>query len=82
MMDDLCGRFAAVRYTWPGKDEAYACIEHAQQLAGIANAMGLHLQMRTVALPASLEEHARCTQHVGRQAASDVHAQCCSSAKS
>lgn len=33
------------RYTWPGKDEAYACPEHAVMLLKTAYALDLHLQM-------------------------------------
>lgn len=33
------------RYTWPGQDERFACIIHAQQWIGIADAMNFHLQM-------------------------------------
>lgn len=32
------------RYTWPGLDERFACIIHAQQLVGVADAMSFHLQ--------------------------------------
>lgn len=41
----LCGRDALVRYTWPGKDESYACEEHARGIAAVAHHIGLHLQM-------------------------------------
>lgn len=40
-----CGEHGAVLYTWPGKDQSVACIEHATELQGIANAMGMHLQL-------------------------------------
>lgn len=39
-----CGGPAHVRYTWPGKDQANACLIHAIEIEGIAKAMGLHLQ--------------------------------------
>jgi hypothetical protein len=37
---DGCVFPATVRYTWPGRDEAFACLPHALQLL-----IGLHLQM-------------------------------------
>ena len=47
MSDDRkrCGELAAFRYTWPGKDEAHVCVDHAQQLMGVARAIGLPLQL-------------------------------------
>jgi hypothetical protein len=33
------------RYTWPGHDEAFVCVEHAGQLRWVAEALGLHLQL-------------------------------------
>lgn len=39
-----CGAPAHVRYTWPGKDESYACLIHASGIFKIADAMGLYLQ--------------------------------------
>jgi len=43
-MSEKCNQMAAVRYTWPGRDESYACIEHAMKLKEIAEVLGLHLQ--------------------------------------
>lgn len=40
-----CQNLANFRYTWPGKDEATICIEHACSLMNIATAMGVHLQL-------------------------------------
>ncbi len=40
-----CQNHAAFRFTWPGKDESVACVDHARQLASVANAIGLHLQL-------------------------------------
>jgi hypothetical protein len=40
-----CARFAAYRYTWPGKDESYICGAHSTYLLGIAKAMGVHVQL-------------------------------------
>ena len=39
-----CGKEATVRYTWPGRDESFACAEHGAKLATVANAIGVHLQ--------------------------------------
>ena len=41
----MCDNPAMFRYTWPGEDEAVICEQHAAQLRGIADAMGLHLQI-------------------------------------
>ena len=40
-----CEEKAAYRFTWPGRDEAGICEKHSGQLRGIANAMGLHVQL-------------------------------------
>ena len=45
MADQKCGEMANLRYTWPGKDEAVICIDCAQKLTAVANAIGLHLQL-------------------------------------
>ena len=50
-----CKEKATFRYTWPGKDEAGACDEHAPQLAALANAIGMRLQL----IPLPVEETAR-----------------------
>jgi hypothetical protein len=44
MMDTKCGQPAAVRYTWAGRDESYACIEHAAEISRLADAMGYYIQ--------------------------------------
>jgi len=36
---------AKYRYTWPGTDEAFICEDHVDRLRGIANVIGLHLQV-------------------------------------
>lgn len=53
-----CGKPAVYRYTWPGRDQACVCDEHAPKLTGIASAMGLHLQL----LPA--DDTDVCSQQV------------------
>lgn len=59
------------RYTWPGKDEAYACLEHAQQLITVAAAIGLHLQMIQLNNDDQMKvilSHANCNQEVSEDA--------------
>ena len=41
----MCKNLARYRYTWPGSDESLICDEHVGRLRGLANAMGLHLQV-------------------------------------
>ena len=43
--DKRCEGIAAYRYTWPGKEEAVACADHAKQLRNIAEVMGSFLQI-------------------------------------
>jgi len=45
MAEKQCENPCFFRYTWPGKDESYICLEHAHQLHNVARAIGLHLQM-------------------------------------
>lgn len=40
-----CDQFPMYRYTWPGRDEAFICLEHAIQMQQVVQAMGHHLQM-------------------------------------
>jgi len=40
-----CDEPASFRYTWPGQDEAGICLQHAEQLSAISEAMGLHVQL-------------------------------------
>lgn len=40
-----CDKPATHRYTWPGRDEALVCHEHAGGLRLLADTMGLHLQL-------------------------------------
>ena len=39
-MSKQCENDAALRYIWPGKDEAFCCIDHAIGIKNIADAMG------------------------------------------
>jgi hypothetical protein len=52
-----CTEAAAYRYTWPGRDEAGVCEAHVGKLRGVANAMGLPLQVIPLepAVPAAPE---------------------------
>lgn len=61
-----CKEIPVFRYTWPGKDEAYICIEHAVQLKHIASAMGLYIQL----VPLSAEEQ---LGHIDPEGHSDLH---------
>lgn len=40
-----CRNLANFRYTWPGSNESFVCAEHATQLAGVASAIGMPLQL-------------------------------------
>ena len=45
-----CENPGAFCYTWPGQNQAVACAEHDLQLRGVANAIGMHLQMIPIAM--------------------------------
>jgi hypothetical protein len=49
-----CANYASHRYTWPGKDEAAICESCAGKLRGVANAIGLHVQL----IPLTTADHA------------------------
>ena len=40
-----CEQPAVFRYAWPGRDESFICIDHAQRLSRVAEAMGLYVQL-------------------------------------
>ncbi len=40
-----CKNLPVLRFTWPGKDEAYICAIHSIRLLEIAQAMGLYIQL-------------------------------------
>lgn len=50
-----CGNDASFRFTWPGRDESFICLEHSIKLAHVASAMGLRLQIIPI-LPDAIEE--------------------------
>lgn len=45
-----CDAPASYRFTWPGNDEAFICEGHVAKLRGIANAMGMYLQVAALDL--------------------------------
>ncbi len=58
-----CNNPATVRYTWPGKDEARICMICGLKLSGVAQAIGLHLQIIPLTVDETIEDH-QCTQNV------------------
>ena len=44
-MNEKCKEPALFRYTWPGQDESYICLDHALKLDNVANSIGLYLQL-------------------------------------
>ena len=57
-----CQQQALFRYTWPGRDESFICLEHAQQLRNVAKAMGLHIQLTP--LSGDEQAEASCSQNL------------------
>lgn len=57
---ELCSKQAVVRYTWPGRDEMYSCLDHAEQVKGIASAIGMHLQF--IPLAGDDQMKVKCSQ--------------------
>ncbi len=60
-----CSNPALFRYTWPGRDEAFACYTHAAQLRAVADALGMHLQL--IALTADQRQHTTCQSFIATQ---------------
>jgi hypothetical protein len=60
-METRCKNHATFRYTWPGKDESFACLEHAAQLQKIASILGMYLQIIPIV---QYEGEIFCTQIV------------------
>ena len=52
---DGCDADAYVRYTWPGRDESFACALHAIHIAWIAAHMSLHVQL----IPLTVDDYLR-----------------------
>jgi hypothetical protein len=44
-----CKLPAVFRYTWPGNEERHACVDHANQVVGLAGSMGFRLQVLVIA---------------------------------
>ncbi len=55
---EKCNRPAMYRYTWAGQDESFCCFIHGQQIQGVAQVMGYHLQL----IP--LDEEKECQNEV------------------
>ena len=49
-------------YTWPGQDRKCICLEHSFQLSGIADAMGMYLQLIPLTIEETKTEH--CSQKI------------------
>lgn len=52
--DKKCGEPSVFRFTWPGREERHCCAIHALQLANVAMAMGLPLQLIQLTDPAEM----------------------------
>ncbi len=61
-----CNEIATFRFTWPGRDESYACMPHARQILGAAEAMGFHLQMIPMGYH-NLDEVKHCQQELKKE---------------
>ena len=61
--ENTCQEYAAYRYTWPGRDEAFICSRHQQKAAALAGSMGMHLQFIPLE-PCTEEDHPKCHQIV------------------
>lgn len=59
-MNQTCSNKATHRYTWPGRNESFICIDHLTKLQAIAKAMGFPLQ--TISLHESELEGEDCNQ--------------------
>lgn len=63
MSETTCDKFAAFRYTWPGRDESHICVNHAIRLARVADAIGLYVQFIPM-IPVAEIDHPKCKQKV------------------
>lgn len=52
------------RYTWPGKDEAFCCAEHAFGITRVAKVIGCHLQMHPITPDFCKDAWPECSSHV------------------
>lgn len=56
-MENKCQEQALFRYTWAGSNESFCCLTHAQQIQGVAQAMGYYVQL----IPLSGDEQLKVT---------------------
>lgn len=63
-MEQECQNPCLFRYTWPGRDESFVCLEHAQKLLNVAGAIGMHLQLIQYEPPHPATEWPNCKQKV------------------
>ena len=59
-----CKKDAKFRYTWPGRNEAVCCEEHAGQIQAVANAIGCYIQMILLS-EKDLQHGLKCTNEIG-----------------
>lgn len=63
MAEKRCDAPSLFRYTWPGRDEMFACVEHAGGLRRVADAMGFSLQL-VLLEPYQLDKMPLCSSFV------------------
>jgi len=56
MSERKCELPAQFRYTWPGQKEEYCCVDHADQLKKVSDAIGMNLQFINLYGPLGLKE--------------------------
>ena len=66
-MMSKCKEFALWRYTWPGEDEAFICVDHGEQLQNVARAIGMHLQLIAIAVPVDKKKRIHCSQNISKE---------------
>jgi hypothetical protein len=62
-MDSKCQEPAVFRYTWPGNEEKFICVDHAAKLLAISQAMGLTTHLY-ILLSDDLLKNIPCSQNV------------------
>lgn len=43
-----CPNRAEYRFTWPGREESFVCMGHAEKVKNISNAMGFFCQLHPI----------------------------------
>ena len=43
--EQKCDKDGVFFYTWPGQDQALVCLEHAEGIKAVANAIGSQIEM-------------------------------------